>query len=174
MKKKTGGGPNKTKHLNSYEESVVRSAGLNAAVAGIPATKSYGCRKRQLHTENALSEPLSQRDTENSVFVEEYNEDYLEEELNSEPMESGERTDELGIAARFGAGVSKRTNPKKEKLELLRRYVEAKEKSNETQKTLLQVKKESLKIKRQLLELKLNKYASTGANSQCYDETDSM
>ncbi|XP_055549410.1 uncharacterized protein LOC129732504 [Wyeomyia smithii] len=152
--KKTGGGPNKHKHLNSFEESVVRSAGLNASVNGIAKTKSYGCRKL-LQADNHYDGEanVSEHNSQTTPITEE-GEMIIEEFIDIENLEDDP---ENGITGTTGSIMKKRTNAKREKLELLKRYVKAKEENNEMQKALLRVKEESLAIKRSMWEIKLKK-----------------
>ncbi|XP_058820017.1 uncharacterized protein LOC131682511 [Topomyia yanbarensis] len=166
--KKTGGGPNKQKLLNPYEESVVRSAGLNVAVSGIAKAKSFGCRKSlQTSAENYSDKFETFHDSSNhnpqvETGIDEEQmclEEFLDESTDSievrQADQTGKDTEEESKKKTWG----KRTNAKREKIELLKRYVEAKEESNKTQQAILRIKEESLEIKRKMYELELNKFA---------------
>lgn len=153
--KKTGGGPNKYKYLNPYEESVARSAGLNASVTGIASAKSFGFQKpTQAVSNNDNKTILSDHSEQNmeTGYTEDVVEDFLdfddiEAENNEEP--SREVSEEIKRKT-----WSKKSTVKRGKLELFERYVQTMEDNNETQKALLRVKEKSLEIKRAVLQIK--------------------
>ncbi|XP_055525866.1 uncharacterized protein LOC129718797 isoform X1 [Wyeomyia smithii] len=161
---KPGGNRKKMKYLNQYEESVVRSAGLNEIVgATTVATKSADKVTVQPDVNTLELNSQSNDSAEKTetmlveVEVEEADNEYDTEVDQSVIQEEEPRKETVPEA---NGRAPYKTN-KREKIDLLRRFVEAKEESNNIRRDLLRIKAESLEIKRKMYELQAKQFALT-------------
>ncbi|XP_062551112.1 uncharacterized protein LOC134216166 [Armigeres subalbatus] len=138
--RKTGGGPNQTKQLNPFEESVVRSAGLEAAVQGVDGGRSFGTSTSYTKLPESLATfgPSEEIADETQWVQEEEQGDLPGDDAataNYQPPPAIIYQNETFTGAR------RRTNYKAEKLSLFKRYVEALEEDNNMKRELLELKK---------------------------------
>ncbi|XP_058827387.1 uncharacterized protein LOC131687327 [Topomyia yanbarensis] len=167
--RKTGGGPNEIKNLNPFEESVVRSAGLEAAVNGVNGTKAFGANSNNLRLTSSTETDEGQS-VDSPQRMEQYTTEWLEGNYTSELTEvnlvedtaNDENENQSTNCAPFLP--RRRMNYKAEKLKLFKRYVEALEESNSIQRELLSAQKENCCVQQQLLEFKRRKYCQNVSN----------
>lgn len=171
--KKTGGGPYKEKKLNVFEESVIRSCGLESTVGGIKSVKSYGSRViTQTINSNELAKKISDAMPVNDFEIGEEMHEFItySPEPEASSFQNNEVDKENDNNAETNRSKRQKTNADKqhEKTALFKRYVEAMEKSNVIQERLVKIKEENQLIKRKTLELAEYKYA---LKKRKYDET---